>query len=167
MSQFSHRQMADLAARYAEDSQGQKAETAYMWGNHALAGYASNLQGANADTAFGWGDHAAAGYATGAQGLKADTAFGWGDHSAAGYLASASQAIMYRSITVGAGQLSITLAKTPRGEIMAFYTTPAGVFTAAYSGTHFTRVGALVTFIGAYTPLPAGAVVDIYYSGDP
>ena len=41
-------------------------DTAYGWGDHALAGYlvATSTDKTNWNTAFGWGDHASAGYLT-------------------------------------------------------------------------------------------------------
>ena len=41
-------------------------DTAYGWGDHALAGYlvATTTDKTNWNTAFGWGDHASAGYLT-------------------------------------------------------------------------------------------------------
>ena len=40
------------------------------------------------NTAYGWGDHALAGYLTSADSTNWDIAYGWGDHASAGYLTS-------------------------------------------------------------------------------
>ena len=46
-----------LAATLATAAQGDKADAAFSWGNHAGL-YATAAQGAQADTAFSWGNHA-------------------------------------------------------------------------------------------------------------
>ena len=66
---------------FATAAQGANADTAFVWGNHALAGYLTSYtetdpvyvasswysttnNSANWDTAYGWGNHASAGYLT-------------------------------------------------------------------------------------------------------
>jgi hypothetical protein len=67
-------------------------DTAYGWGDHALAGYwvDDSASRTNWDTAYGWGDHGSAGYAADTNVANWDSAYGWGDHGSAGYLVATS-----------------------------------------------------------------------------
>lgn len=79
---------------------GTQWDSAYSWGDHALAGYWVDVPSdrTNWNTAYGWGDHAQAGYAPGANAGNWDTAYGWGDHSTQGYLVNGSLAsVVYRA----------------------------------------------------------------------
>lgn len=74
-------------------------DTAYSWGNHAVAGYLTSVSwgdvtgkpatftpAAHTHTKADITDFSDGDYATAAQGTSADTAFGWGNHASAGYL---------------------------------------------------------------------------------
>lgn len=78
---------------YATAAQGTNADTAYSWGNHAVAGYLTSFSetdpiytasswytttnnASNWDTAYSWGDHAVAGYGTTDEALALAIALG-------------------------------------------------------------------------------------------
>ena len=63
----------------------------------------TNWNAANWDTAYGWGDHALAGYWVddSASRTNWDTAYGWGDHSQEGYLINGTlSSVVYKSTVV-------------------------------------------------------------------
>ena len=86
------------------ETERNKWNTAYNWGNHSVAGYLKevDIDRSDWDDAFSWGDHSLAGYLTSetdpvfnahvASGITQtdienwDDAFSWGDHSLAGYV---------------------------------------------------------------------------------
>ena len=67
------------ATDYATAAQGTKADTAYSWGNHALAGYLTSYTETDPIyTASSW-------YATTNNSTNWNTAYSWGNHASAGY----------------------------------------------------------------------------------
>jgi hypothetical protein len=109
--------------------------TAFGWGNHAVAGYLTSVaigdvtgftdNSTNWNTAFSWGDHALAGYVTSFSETDPiftaspagsiiqpnidswNLAFSWGNHALAGYITGESDPIFTGSVAFGITNIDI------------------------------------------------------------
>jgi len=138
---------------------------------------------ANGNTAYGWGDHALAGYALASgdwtstvNGVAAatltsnaangNTAYGWGNHALAGYLTTAPVTKLYQATATGATPETFTLPATPStgSEVIVFVEGVPHHLTATDppAAGDFYRSGTTVK-----VDTVASDRVSIYYSGNP
>lgn len=87
---------------YATAAQGTNADTAFGWGNHALAGYLTSYTETDpVYVASSW-------YSTTNNSTNWDTAYSWGNHASAGYL-TGNQTITLSGDVSGSGTTSIVV----------------------------------------------------------